>query len=77
MGTATGRSLRGEGTDVAAEDIGRTAAQLFLEEVAKGGVVDSCHQGISSLLEMISRHVTDKEDSCAHENMSREASNHA
>mmetsp|Transcript_12648 Transcript_12648/g.32515 ORF Transcript_12648/g.32515 Transcript_12648/m.32515 type:complete len:371 (+) Transcript_12648:191-1303(+) len=36
----------GEGGDVVAEDIGCKAAQLLLEEVAKGGVVDSCHQGL-------------------------------
>mmetsp|Transcript_28992 Transcript_28992/g.81666 ORF Transcript_28992/g.81666 Transcript_28992/m.81666 type:complete len:371 (+) Transcript_28992:225-1337(+) len=32
--------------EVSAEDVGRRAAQLLLEEVAKGGVVDSSHQGI-------------------------------
>jgi hypothetical protein len=40
-----GRTLEGEGAEIAAEDIGRRAAQLFLEEVAKGGVVDSSNQG--------------------------------
>ncbi len=32
------------------EDIGQTAAQLLLEEVARGGVVDSTHQGLLLLL---------------------------
>jgi hypothetical protein len=32
------------------EDIGRAAAQLLLDEVARGGVTDGTHQGLLLLL---------------------------
>jgi RNA 3'-terminal phosphate cyclase len=35
---------------VVPEDIGRAAAQLLLDEVARGGVTDGTHQGLLLLL---------------------------
>lgn len=32
------------------EDIGRTAAQLLLDEISRGGVVDGTHQGLLLLM---------------------------
>ncbi|GBF93150.1 hypothetical protein Rsub_05881 [Raphidocelis subcapitata] len=41
-------SLRAPGDDplVVPEDVGRAAAQLLLDEVSRGGVVDGAHQGL-------------------------------
>ena len=45
-------SLRAPGDEplVVPEDVGRAAAQLLLDEVARGGVVDGAHQGLLLLL---------------------------
>ncbi|KIY96947.1 RNA 3'-terminal phosphate cyclase-likeprotein [Monoraphidium neglectum] len=45
-------SLRAPGDDplVVPEDVGRAAAQLLLDEVSRGGVVDGGHQGLLLLL---------------------------
>jgi RNA 3'-terminal phosphate cyclase-like protein len=43
-GSAAGEPL------VVPEDIGRAAAQLLLDEVARGGVTDGTHQGLLLLL---------------------------
>lgn len=39
-----------EGSSMVPEDIGRRAAHALLDEVARGGVVDSGHQGLVLLL---------------------------
>jgi uncharacterized protein YbjT (DUF2867 family) len=45
-------SLRAPGDEplVVPEDVGRAAAQLLLDEVSRGGVVDGAHQGLLLLL---------------------------
>ncbi|WIA28864.1 hypothetical protein OEZ86_011390 [Tetradesmus obliquus] len=43
-------SAAGDEPLVVAEDIGRAAAQLLLDEVARGGVTDGTHQGLLLLL---------------------------
>lgn len=56
--TTTGRMLaaeataevREEGSEAVPEDVGRRAARLLLEEMQRGGVVDSGHQGLVLLL---------------------------
>lgn len=45
-------SLRAPGDDplVVPEDVGKAAAQLLLDEVSRGGVVDGAHQGLLLVL---------------------------
>jgi RNA 3'-terminal phosphate cyclase-like protein len=47
---AAGSAAAGDEPLVVPEDIGRAAAQLLLDEVARGGVTDGTHQGLLLLL---------------------------
>lgn len=51
----TASSPQGEGVSVIPEDLGKEAAEMLLEEIYRGGCVDSRHQSLA-LLYMILGH---------------------